>query len=33
MDKGNEILEKYTEGLNSKEGQDYIEDMKKKYNK
>lgn len=33
MDKGNEILETYTEWLNSKEAQEYIQAMKNKYNK
>ena len=33
MDKGNEILETYTEWLNSKECEDYIQAMKNKYNK
>ena len=32
MDTGNEILEKYTEWLNTKEGQDYIQAMETKYN-
>ena len=30
MDKGNEILESYTEWLNCKEGQDYIQAMENK---
>ena len=33
MDKGNEILETYTEWLNSKEWEEYRQALENKYNK